>query len=119
MESTAKRLRKALEMRRMKQIDLANLTQIGKSSISTYLTGEYLPKQINLYKMAVALNVNEAWLMGLDVPMERQSVQRVESQKENPAQTDEAISAFESLTPENQEKVRSYVAFLLSQQSDA
>lgn len=71
MTTTAERLRIALEARSMKQSELALRTGIGKSSISTYLTGAYLPKQRNIYKMAHALDVNEAWLMGLDVPMER------------------------------------------------
>ncbi|NLW82774.1 MAG: helix-turn-helix domain-containing protein [Desulfovibrionales bacterium] len=55
----------------MKQVDLCERTGIGKSSISTYLSGEYEPKQRNLYKIAEALEVNVAWLMGSDdVPME-------------------------------------------------
>jgi repressor LexA len=54
----------------MKQADIVEATKIGKSSISTYLTGEYEPKQRNVYRIAKALNVNEAWLMGHDVPME-------------------------------------------------
>lgn len=54
----------------MKQADLVALTGIGKSSISTYISGEYEPKQKNLYRLAKALEVNEAWLMGYDVDME-------------------------------------------------
>lgn len=61
----AKRLREALEMREMKPIDLARKTKIGKSSISTYLAGEYLPKHENVYKIARALNVNPDWLCGM------------------------------------------------------
>ena len=41
--------------------------------ISTYLRGSYIPKQKNIYKMAKALNVNEAWLMGEDVDPTRQN----------------------------------------------
>lgn len=72
MNTIANRLKQALEMRNMKQADLVNMTGIGKSSISTYLSGDYEPKQKNLYRLAKALDVNEAWLMGYDVPMERQ-----------------------------------------------
>lgn len=72
MAKIAERLKKALEIRDISQSELSRKTGIGKSSISTYLTGEYEPKQKNIYKMALALNVNEAWLMGADVPMERQ-----------------------------------------------
>ena len=67
----AERMREALSIRNMKQVDLVTKTGIGKSSISTYLSGEYEPKQRNIYKIAQALDVSEAWLMGFDVPMER------------------------------------------------
>ena len=72
MAKIAERLKTALEIRDISQSELSRKTGIGKSSISTYLTGEYEPKQKNIYKMALALNVNEAWLMGAEVPMERQ-----------------------------------------------
>ena len=71
MDSTANRIKQALHLRNMRQADLVNLTGIGKSSISTYISGEYEPKQKNIYKIAKALDVSEAWFMGLDVPMER------------------------------------------------
>nr|DAT79435.1 MAG TPA: Repressor protein CI [Caudoviricetes sp.] len=73
MDTIASRLRAALETRGMKQAELVELTGIGKSSISTYLRGSYIPKQKNIYKMAKALNVNEAWLMGEDVDPTRQN----------------------------------------------
>lgn len=79
MGTTAERLRKALDMRQMKQSELAAITGIGKSSISTYLSGDYLPKQRNVYKMALALDVSEAWLMGADVPMERSAMAHTET----------------------------------------
>ena len=70
MDTISNRLKQALKMRNMKQADLVALTGIGKSSISTYISGEYEPKQKNLYRLAKALEVNEAWLMGYDVDME-------------------------------------------------
>ena len=72
MATIASRIKEAMTIRKMKQVDLVSLTGIGKSSISTYLSGEYEPKQRNIYKIAKALNVSEAWLMGYDVPMERE-----------------------------------------------
>ena len=71
MATIAERLKTALEIREIKQTELVKRTGIGKSSISTYLSGEYEPKQGNIYKIAKALDVNEAWLMGFDVEMER------------------------------------------------
>ena len=69
MDTISNRLKQALKMRNMKQADLVALTGIGKSSISTYISGEYEPKRKNLYRLAKALEVNEAWLMGYDVDM--------------------------------------------------
>ena len=57
----------------MKAVNLSEKTGIGKSSISQYRNGIVNPKQDRIYLMAQALNVNEMWLMGHDVPMERQS----------------------------------------------
>lgn len=71
MKTTSERIKEALELKGMKQSDLVEKTGIGKSSISTYISGSYEPKQRNIYKIAKALGVNEAWLMGYDVPMER------------------------------------------------
>ena len=63
------RLKEALHRAGLKQIELSNLTGISKSTLSQYFSGDYEPKQKNLHKLASALNVDEAWLMGFDVPM--------------------------------------------------
>lgn len=72
MASTAERLTYALELRNMKASELHEKTGIGKSSISQYMSGTVKPKQDRIYLMAKTLNVDELWLMGHDVPMERQ-----------------------------------------------
>ena len=74
IETCAQRIKTALEIRRMKQIDLCTLASVPKSSLSLYLSGAYEPKQDRLAKMAIVLNVSEAWLMGYDVPMERERI---------------------------------------------
>lgn len=70
--SCGQRISKALIMRGMRQFELCKLANVPKSSLSLYLSGAYEPKQDRLYAMAKALNVNEAWLMGYDTPMERE-----------------------------------------------
>lgn len=67
----AQRLREGLELRGMKQIELATRSGISKYSISHYLKGDWEGKQDAVYELARALNVSEAWLMGYDVPAER------------------------------------------------
>ena len=79
METVSNRIKQGLSIRNMKQADLVEKTKIGKSSISTYISGAYEPKQRNIYKIAKALDVNEAWLMGYDVPMERETSNTVNS----------------------------------------
>lgn len=70
MSKTSDRLKEAMRIRDMKQVDLLARTGINKGAMSSYLAGRYEPKQKNLHALARALNVSEDWLMGLDVPME-------------------------------------------------
>jgi transcriptional regulator with XRE-family HTH domain len=56
----------------MKQSELCAKTKIPKSAMSQYISGAFEPKQDRIYLIARALSVSEAWLMGYDVPMERQ-----------------------------------------------
>ena len=69
----ADRIRIALQIKGMKQADLCQITKIPKSAISQYISGAFEPKQDRIYLIAKALNVSEAWLMGFDVPIERQN----------------------------------------------
>ena len=71
-EACGKRNEKALAFRQIKQAELCKLADIPKSSLSLYLKGAFGPKQDKIYKMANALNVSEMWLMGYDVPMEKE-----------------------------------------------
>ena len=61
------RIKEGLEIRNMKQIDLSRLTGISRSMITEYLKGKYEPRQDNIYLIAKALDVNEAWLLRFDV----------------------------------------------------
>ena len=72
-EACSKRISKALSFRNMKQTDLCNITGIPKSAISQYISGAFEPKQDRIFLIANALDVSEAWLMGFDVPMQRET----------------------------------------------
>ena len=85
----AARIKAALSIRGMKQSDLCRLTKIPKSALSQYISGAFEPKQDRIYLMAQALNVSEAWLMGLDVPMDRQV--------NNNSPTEEKLSEWEKM----------------------
>jgi len=74
------RLKEALALREMKQVELAELSGISKQSINCYVSGKYEPKQEALYKMGKALDVAEMWLAGYDIPMERPVAQKENDQ---------------------------------------
>lgn len=70
-ESFSKRLKEAMRIRNINQAELSQKSGISKSSLSEYLKGKYEAKQTGLFNLAKALDVNEVWLMGEDVPMDR------------------------------------------------
>lgn len=81
--STADRLKQIMSERNLKQIDIVNMAKpycneynvrLGRNDLSQYVSGKVEPGQHKLYILAKALNVNEAWLMGYDVPMEREDI---------------------------------------------
>ena len=65
------RIKEAIEIREITQSELAEKAKIDKGQLSSYISGKYKPRQNNIDALSLALNVNEAWLMGFDVPMER------------------------------------------------
>ena len=76
VDTTANRLRIAMEEAGKRQVDLVRETGIDKGALSNYLKGRYEPKQDVVYKLAVALNVSEMWLWGYDCQRERTQAQK-------------------------------------------
>lgn len=76
VDTTANRIKQAMEGAGKRQTDIAKETGIDKGALSRYLKGTYEPKQDAIYKIAVALNVSEMWLWGYDCPKERTSEQK-------------------------------------------
>jgi transcriptional regulator with XRE-family HTH domain len=81
IDTFANRLQKAMDIRGMKKAELARQTGISQQSIGQYAKGQYEAKQSALYDIAEVLDVNIAWLMGYNVPMEPKSC---ESKTNNP-----------------------------------
>lgn len=65
------RLKEAMDIRGLKQADIVEKGKIDKGQLSSWLSGKYKPRQNNISKLSELLSVDEAWLMGYDVPMER------------------------------------------------
>lgn len=79
--TTGERLRQIINERGLKQVDILRKCEpfsqkygvhIRKNELSQYINKGVEPKQRKLTILALALNVNEAWLMGFDVPRDRQ-----------------------------------------------
>lgn len=76
--NTAERLKEIMSTRNLKQIDILNMAapfcekynvKLNKNDLSQYVNGKVEPGQHKLKILGLALDINEAWLMGYDVPM--------------------------------------------------
>ena len=90
--TTSQRLNQIISEQHILQIDIIESAKpfsekygvkLNKNDLSQYVNGKTEPGQEKLTILGLALNVNEAWLMGYDVPMERDSQQT--EQKTEPA----------------------------------
>ena len=75
IDTFANRLAIAMKKNNINQIELSEKTTIygkyiSQSLINKYLKGKALARQDNIYILCKALDVNEAWIMGFDVPMD-------------------------------------------------
>lgn len=91
--STADRLKQIMSEENLKQVDIIERSKpfqnklnikLGKSALSQYVNGIQSPDQKKLTLLALTLNVSEAWLMGYDVPKERENISSSSSQTETP-----------------------------------
>lgn len=70
MTKFSSRLKEAMESRGIRAAKLSDMTGISPPRISQYIHGKYIPNGDALCQLAQALLVDEAWLMGKDVPMD-------------------------------------------------
>lgn len=95
MHKFSMRLKEALDLRNMRQTELAEKIDVARSSITQYLKGEFVPRQDTLYKISKVLNVGEAWLMGFIDEMER-----VPDYKRHPSyKEDDSIFQYDNIVP--------------------
>ena len=80
----AERLQEAIKYKNIKPAEIVRISEklfndgkinkaLNKPIISHYLKGTYEAKQDNVYALSLILNVDEAWLMGYDVPMKKKN----------------------------------------------
>lgn len=86
--TTSERLKQILSERHIRQIDIIEAAKpysekynvkLNKNDLSQYVSGKTEPGQSKLSILGMALNVNEAWLMGYDVPIERKNEETSEN----------------------------------------
>lgn len=80
--NTCDRLKEIMDTTGMRQVDILNAARpfcekygvkLAKNDLSQYVNGKVDPGQEKLTILGLALNVSEAWLMGYDVPMQREN----------------------------------------------
>lgn len=86
--NTSERLKQIMKDRNLRQVDILEKAKpycdkynirLGRNDLSQYVSGKVIPGQDKLTILGLALNVTETWLMGYDVPQEREER---DSQKE-------------------------------------
>ena len=116
-ETTSDRLKKIMNERRLKQVDILNMSlpfcqrfnvKMNKSDISQYVSGKVEPSQEKLVVLGMALNVSEAWLMGFDV-----SPVRKDNQKEANEDID-LLWKISMLDKRDKETIRDMIDVMLS-----
>ena len=82
-ETTGIRIKRIMNERNLKQIDILHMCEpyckrygikMAKNDLSQYVNDKVQPKQDKLSILGLALDVSEAWLMGYDVPMNRNNL---------------------------------------------
>ena len=110
--TTSERLKQLMQERNLKQVDILNKAQpyckkygikLTKQDLCQYVSGKVEPAQNKLAILSMTLKVNESWLVGFDVPKEKQA--------------DELVELINSLDADQQKNVLNYINFLKFQQS--
>lgn len=119
--TTSDRLKHLMSARNLKQADIIRAVEpfcrkynvrLGKSILSQYISGGVEPRHEKLTILGMALGVSEVWLMGYDVPMERETP----ITEKDDGRTAEFIELFQLLTKEQQSLVIYQIKGILSNQ---
>lgn len=71
IDTFAHRLTYAIKIKGVRPVDISKVTGISKTNLSCYMSGKYEAKQDGVEILSKVLDVNPVWLMGYDVPMDR------------------------------------------------
>ncbi|GAX47271.1 helix-turn-helix domain-containing protein [Pseudolactococcus reticulitermitis] len=115
MNIFSERLKQALNERGMKPIELSELTGISKSSISDWINGKYEAKSDKILLIAKALNVNESFLIGLQVPMDNGTPKLNQGKNINNKTISEVTEIMNKLDEAGQAAILKFAKFELAQ----
>lgn len=85
--TTADRLKQIMNERNIKQVDILEAckpyckkygVKLEKNDLSQYISGKVTPGQDKLTILGLALDVNEVWLMGYNIPSGRKDLDHIE-----------------------------------------
>ena len=119
----AKRLRELLDIQHITQTELSHKTGISKSSISHYLKGDWEAKPDTIYTISQFVNINESWLMGYDVPMNKfnmlsnQDICNAVNEMIEPAEAMTFLSRFAALSKDDRHFLMETLDLLLIRRS--
>lgn len=113
-DTTGKRLQKYAAIMGMNQSELREILDFSKSTMSSYWNDVRSPKQNVISYISEKLNVNEAWLLGYDIQMEKSPVSNAESTIAKDLQT---IIEMHKTDEEFLKRVLAYSNFLLSEKN--
>ena len=114
----SERLKEAMNIRGIKASEIVKFSELlykeerinkplNKVLISNYLKGAYEAKQDNIYALSLILNVDEAWLMGADVPMKSSSISDVRF-----ANHQELLKDLENFNDDDIEEIKNFIEFV-------
>lgn len=107
--TTSERLKQIMNEKNLRQVDILNRAEpyckqynvkLNRNDLSQYVSGKVEPGQFKLSMLGMALNVSEAWLMGYDVPQEREKPTAAELSDD-----EQILKVIEALTPDNKKKI--------------
>lgn len=92
----ADRIKEYMATYDVRAVDLAKRFHVSRSTISQYVSGTVVPKRDRLVLIADALDIDPLWLMGYDVPIERQKLVKSDLTHEE----GQVISAYRNASDE-------------------
>ena len=91
---------------------LADKLSLSSATISRYTNAIMKPKVTTVVSMANIFDVNEAWLMGYDVPMERETTNKT-LKIEYDSDIQEIISMYQQLDERDKGEIRGEIKHML------